>query len=256
MSTATASAARGLSNAGLGGKVVAITGASSGIGEATARHLARLGANVVAGARRTDRLEAMARELGAQGARVEVQALDVTRRDSAEAFVDLASDRFGRVDALVNNAGLMPLSPLAALHVDEWERMVDVNIKGVLNGIAAALPIFQAQGHGHVINVSSIAAYRVIPTAAVYCATKAAVNFITEGLRQESRTIRTTIIAPGVTESELAGSVTHAETAAWLAELRKRAIPAEAIAHAIAFAIAQPPEVDVSEIVVRPTSLP
>jgi NADP-dependent 3-hydroxy acid dehydrogenase YdfG len=239
---------------GIAGKVVAITGASSGIGEATARHLARLGAHVVVGARRTDRLETLARELRGEGARVEVRLLDVTRRASVEEFVDLASDRFGRVDALVNNAGVMPLSPLAALHVEEWERMVDVNIKGVLYGIAAALPVFEAQGFGHVINISSIAAYRAMPTAAVYCATKAAVNFITDGLRQESRTVRTTIISPGVTASELGRSVTHVETAAWLDEYRKHAIPPDAIARAVAFAIAQPADVDVSEVVVRPTS--
>jgi NADP-dependent 3-hydroxy acid dehydrogenase YdfG len=241
---------------GVAGKVVAITGASSGIGEATARHLARLGAHVVVGARRTDRLETLAGELRGQGARAEIRALDVTRRASVEEFVDFASDRFGRVDALVNNAGIMPLSPLAALHVEEWERMVDVNIKGVLYGIAAALPVFEAQGFGHIVNVSSIAAYRAIPTAAVYCATKAAVNFVTEGLRQENRTVRTTIVSPGVTASELARTVTHADTATWLAEYRKQAIPPEAIARAIAFAIAQPGDVDVSEVIVRPTSQP
>jgi NADP-dependent 3-hydroxy acid dehydrogenase YdfG len=241
---------------GIAGKVVVVTGASSGIGEATARHLAQQGAHVVVGARRTDRLEGLAKELRAGGAHIEHQMLDVTRRDSVEAFVGLAQNRFGRIDALVNNAGLMPLSPLPALHVDEWERMVDVNIKGVLYGIAAVLPIFEKQGFGHVINVSSIAAYRVVPTAAVYCATKAAVNFITEGLRQESRTIRTTIISPGVTESELGNSVTHAETATWLGEYRKHAIPPDAIARAIAFAIAQPADVNVNEIVVRPTGQP
>lgn len=241
---------------GVAGKVVAITGASSGIGEATARHLTRLGARVVVGARRTDRLRALAEELWGNGAHVEHHVLDVTRRDSVAAFVEFAQHRFGRIDALVNNAGVMPLSPLAALHVEEWEGMVDVNIKGVLYGIAAVLPVFERQGFGHVINVSSIAAYRVVPTAVVYCATKAAVNFITEGLRQESRSVRTTIISPGVTESELASSVTHSETAAWLAEYRKHALPAEAIARAIAFAIAQPADVDVNELVVRPTSQP
>lgn len=242
--------------AGVAGKVVAVTGASSGIGEATARHLARLGAHLVVGARRTERLETMAEELRGEGARIEHRALDVTRRASLLDFVSFARERGGRLDVLVNNAGLMPLSPLAALHVEEWERMVDVNIKGVLYGIAAALPVFEAQGHGHVINVSSIAAYRVVPTAAVYCATKAAVNFLTEGLRQESRAIRTTIVSPGVTESELGRTVTHAETAKWLADYRKHAIPADAIARAIAFAIAQPADVDVSEVVVRPTGQP
>jgi len=236
------------------GKIVAITGASSGIGEATARHLAKKGALVVLGARRTDRLEKLVSELRAQGARAEFRSLDVTQRKSVAEFVRFGVERHGRLDVLVNNAGLMPLSPLAALQVDEWDRMIDVNIKGVLYGIAAALPVFERQGHGHIINTSSIAAYRSLPTAAVYCATKTAVNFITEGLRQESSSIRTTIISPGVTESELAHTVTHAATAEWLAKYRETAIPADAIARAVAFAIEQPDSVDVNEIVVRPTA--
>ncbi len=243
------------SNTDLAGKIVAITGASSGIGEATARRLAGKGATVVVGARRTERLEQLIGELRAQGATAEFRPLDVTQKESVADFARFANERFGRLDVIVNNAGVMPLSPLAALKVDEWDQMIDVNIKGVLYGIAAVLPIFTRQGYGHVINTSSIAAYRAMPTAAVYCATKAAVNFITEGLRQESSVIRTTIISPGVTESELAHTVSHAETAAWLESYRKAAIiPADAIARAIAFAIEQPREVDVNEIVVRPTA--
>jgi NADP-dependent 3-hydroxy acid dehydrogenase YdfG len=244
------------SNAGIAGKVVAVTGASSGIGEATARLLAQRGARVLAGARRTDRLETLVAEINSEGGEADYSALDVARRDSVAEFVRRAQERFGRLDVIVNNAGLMPLSPLDALHVEEWERMIDVNIKGVLYGIAAALPVFKAQGHGHVINVSSIAGHRVVPTGAVYCATKAAVNFITEGLRLESREIRATIISPGITASELGRTVTHAETAAWLADYRKIAIPPEAIARAIAFAIEQPLDVDVNEIIVRPTMQP
>lgn len=236
------------------GKVVAITGASSGIGEATARELAARGATVVVGARRAERLEQLVAELRAQGAAADFQALDVTSRDSVEDFVRFARERFGKLDVIVNNAGVMPLSPLEALHVSEWEQMVDVNIKGVLYGIAAALPVFAKQGYGHVINTSSIAAYRVIPTGAVYCATKAAVNFITEGLRQENKFVRTTIISPGVTESELAHTITHDATAKLIDEYRKTIIPADAIARAVAFAIEQPDGVDVNEIVVRPTA--
>lgn len=238
----------------IAGKIVAITGASSGIGEATARELAARGAVVVVGARRADRLEDLVASLRAQGAKAEFKTVDVTNRGDVEAFVRFARERFGKLDVLVNNAGLMPLSPLEALKVDEWDRMVDVNIKGVLYGIAAALPVFNAQGYGHVINTSSIAAYRAMPTGAVYCATKAAVNFITEGLRQESKTIRTTIVSPGVTESELAHTITHGPTAAFIEEYRKTAIPADAIARAIAYAIEQPEGVDVNEIVVRPTA--
>lgn len=236
------------------GKIVAITGASSGIGEATARELAKRGATVIIGARRTDRLEKLVAELRAQGATAEFAALDVTSRNSVQDFVRFAVERFGKLDVIVNNAGLMPLSPLNALKVDEWERMIDVNIKGVLYGIAAALPVFEKQGYGHVINTSSIASYRAIPTGAVYCATKAAVNFITEGLRQESPYLRSTIISPGVTESELAHTITHDATAKFIDEYRKTIIPADAIARAIAFAIEQPDGVDVNEIVVRPTA--
>lgn len=236
------------------GKIVLVTGASSGIGEATARELAARGATVVLGARRTDRLEKLVAELRAQGATAEFQALDVTKRDSVADIVRFARERFGRLDVIVNNAGVMPLSPLEALKVNEWEQMIDVNIKGVLYGIAAVLPVFAQQGHGHVINTSSIAAYRSIPTGAVYCATKAAVNFITEGLRQENAYVRTTIISPGVTESELAHTITHEATAKFIDDYRKIIIPADAIARAVAFAIEQPDGVDVNEIVVRPTA--
>ncbi|HEX8900584.1 SDR family oxidoreductase [Vitreimonas sp.] len=236
------------------GKIVLVTGASSGIGEATVRELAARGATVVLGARRTDRLEKLVAELRAQGATAEFQALDVTKRDSVADIVRFARERFGRLDVIVNNAGVMPLSPLEALKVNEWEQMIDVNIKGVLYGIAAVLPVFAQQGHGHVINTSSIAAYRSIPTGAVYCATKAAVNFITEGLRQENAYVRTTIISPGVTESELAHTITHEATAKFIDDYRKIIIPADAIARAVAFAIDQPDGVDVNEIVVRPTA--
>jgi len=236
------------------GKIVIVTGASSGIGEATARELAARGATVILGARRTDRLEKLVAELRAQGATAEFQALDVTNRDSVADIVRFTRERFGKLDVIVNNAGVMPLSPLDALKVDEWEQMVDVNIKGVLYGIAAALPVFAQQGYGHVINTSSIAAYRPILTGAVYCATKTAVNFITEGLRQENNFVRTTIISPGVTESELAHTITHDATAKFIDEYRKNSIPADAIARAIAYAIKQPDGVDVNEIVVRPTA--
>lgn len=241
---------------GIHEKVVAITGASSGIGEATARLLARRGARVVLGARRTDRLEALVTAIRAEGGTAEHRALDVTRREDTRSFVESAQTTFGRVDVLINNAGVMPLSPLAALKVEEWDRMIDVNIRGVLHGIAAALPIMKAQGSGQIINISSIGAHRVSPTAAVYCATKFAVNAISEGLRQESSDIRVTVISPGVTESELADTISDISAREAMKEFRKGAISAEAIARAILFAIEQPEDVDVSEIIVRPTSSP
>ncbi|PNB74467.1 oxidoreductase [Pseudomonas sp. GW456-E7] len=236
-------------------KVVLITGASSGIGEATARLLASKGAHVVLGARRTERLEALCGEINASGGVAHFQALDVTRRDDMQGFVDFALNLHGRVDVIVNNAGVMPLSKLEALKVSEWDRMIDVNIRGVLHGIAAGLPLMQKQQSGQFINIASIGAYTVSPTAAVYCATKFAVRAISEGLRQEvGGDIRVTVISPGVTESELAESISDEGGRAEMREFRKIAIPAMAVARAIAYAIEQPADVDVSELIVRPTA--
>lgn len=238
-------------------KVIAITGASSGIGEATARLLASKGAKVVLGARRTDRLEMIAGDINASCGRAEYRALDVTDRKDVQDFIDFAVTRFDRVDVLVNNAGVMPLSKLEALKVDEWDRMIDVNIRGVLHGIAATLPLMQRQRTGQIINIASIGAYAVSPTAAVYCATKYAVRAISEGLRQEvGGDIRVTVIAPGVTESELAESISDEGGRAEMKEFRKIAISADAIARAIAYAVEQPADVDVSELIVRPTASP
>jgi NADP-dependent 3-hydroxy acid dehydrogenase YdfG len=237
-------------------KVVLITGASSGIGEATARLLAGKGLQVVLGARRTDRLEAIASEIRDKGGSAEYCALDVTSLDDMQAFVDFAKEKFGRIDVIVNNAGLMPLSKLEALKVDEWNRMIDVNIRGVLHGIAATLPVMQQQGSGQIINMSSIGGHTVSPTAAVYSATKFAVNAISEGLRQEVSNIRVTIISPGTTESELADSISDSAARQEMQSFRKTLIPADAIAKSILFAIEQSDEVDVSEIIVRPTASP
>jgi NADP-dependent 3-hydroxy acid dehydrogenase YdfG len=239
---------------GLQEKVVVITGASSGIGEATARLLARNGARVVVGARRTDRLEALVSAIRSEGGTAEYQAVDVTKREQVESLVRLARSKFGRVDVIVNNAGIMPLSPLEALKVDEWDRMIDVNVKGLLYGIAAGLPIFREQRSGHFINVSSIGGHVVVPTGAVYCATKFAVRAISDGLRQEvGRDVRVTIISPGVVESELAGTISDAGARKAMEEFRATAIPADAIARAILFAVEQPADVSVSEMIVRPT---
>lgn len=241
---------------GLEGKVVAITGASSGIGEATARVLAAGGAHIIIGARRMDRLQHLANEIVAAGGSVRIRPLDVTKRAEVEAFARYAHDEFGRLDVIVNNAGIMPLSPLAALKVDEWDRMVDVNIKGVLYGIAAALPLMRAQGHGQVINLSSIGGHSVSPTAAVYCATKFAVRAISDGLRQETDQIRVTAISPGTTTSELADTISDPTARDVMKAWRAITIDAEAVANAVAYAISQPADVDVSEIVVRPTASP
>lgn len=241
---------------GFTGKVVAITGASSGIGEATARLLAKRGVAVVLGARRTARLERLAKEIQNAGGTVRFRKLDVTSRADTEAFIRYARDQFGRLDVVVNNAGVMPLSNIEALKVDEWDRMIDVNIRGVLHGIAAALPIFKQQGSGQFVNLSSIGGHAVFPTAAVYCATKYAVLAISEGLRQENTDVRVTVISPGVTESELADTITDPDAAAGMKAFRKIAIGPDAIGRAIAFAIEQPDGVDVNEIIVRPTASP
>jgi NADP-dependent 3-hydroxy acid dehydrogenase YdfG len=243
------------SNENIEGKVIVITGASSGIGEATARLLAGRGARVVLGARRADRLERLAADIQRAGGIARIRATDVTRRADVAALVEAAQKDFGRVDVLISNAGIMPLAPLDALKVDEWDQMIDVNVRGVLHGIAAALPVFRAQGAGQFIHLSSVAGHAVMPTAAVYCATKFAVGAISEGLRQEAgAAIRVTVISPGVVESELAHTITHAETAKAIDDFRKTIIPADAIARAIAFAIAQPADVDINEIIVRPTA--
>ncbi|MFS8150572.1 SDR family oxidoreductase [Vreelandella titanicae] len=235
-------------------KVVLLTGASSGIGEATARWLAGQGHRLIIGARRTDRLEALTQSLREEGGVVDFQALDVTDLQDMQSFADFAINTHGRIDVIINNAGVMPLSPLAALKVDEWNRMIDVNIRGVLNGIAAVLPTMEAQESGQVINISSIGGLTVMPTAAVYCATKYAVRAISDGLRQETDKIRVTCVYPGVVESELANTITDSETAKAIDLFRQIALKPEAIASAIAHAINQPDDVDTSDIVVRPTA--
>ncbi len=237
-------------------KIVLITGASSGIGEAVALELAKSGHAVVAGARRTDRLQDLVSRIEASGGVARAHRLDVTSRDDFAKVVSATLEEFGRIDAIINNAGVMPLSPLNALKVSEWDQMVDVNIKGVLNGIAAVLPVMEARGSGHIINVASIGAHRVSPTAAVYCATKYAVWAISDGLRQETDRLRVTVISPGVVTSELAETISDESAREAMREFRRTAIDPDAIGRAIRYAIEQPPEVDVSEIIVRPTASP
>jgi NADP-dependent 3-hydroxy acid dehydrogenase YdfG len=238
------------------GKVIVITGASSGIGEATARLLAERGAHVVLGARRSERLERLVAEITAKGGSARFRAVDVTSRKDTRALIDFAKSEFGHVDVLVNNAGVMPLSPLNALQVEEWDQMIDVNVRGLLHGIAAVLPDMKARGSGQIVNVASIGAHVVVPTGAVYCATKYAVWAISDGLRQENTDLRVTVISPGVVQSELAHSISDAGTAKAMADYRRIAITPDAIARAIGFAVEQPGDVDVSEIIVRPTASP
>ena len=236
-------------------KVVIITGASSGLGEATARRLADRGAKLVLAARREDRLKALSEDLSAKGAEVIWQVTDVTDRKQVEALAASAKEAFGRIDVLVNNAGLMPLAPLDALKVDEWDQMVDVNIKGVMYGIAAVLPTMREQHSGHVINLSSVAGHELFPGAAVYCATKFAVKALSEGLRMEAGDeIRSTNISPGAVATELTSTITDPNAKKAAEDLYSVAIDADAVARAIVYAIEQPADVDINEIILRPTA--
>jgi NADP-dependent 3-hydroxy acid dehydrogenase YdfG len=241
----------------IAGKVVVITGASSGLGESTARLLAGKGAIVALGARRKERLDKLVEDIAASGGRALGVKTDVTNRKDVRALVEATIEAYDRVDALVNNAGIMPIAPLAARKVEEWERMIDVNIKGVLYGIAAVLPIMQRQKLGHIINISSVAGLKVFaPGATVYSATKFAVRAITEGLRMELKAdnIRSTVISPGAVATELPESSSDEATRKNLRDFYKIAIPADSIARAILYAIEQPSDVEIDEIVIRPTS--
>jgi NADP-dependent 3-hydroxy acid dehydrogenase YdfG len=232
-------------------KVILITGASSGIGEATARVLAGAGHKVVLGARRTERLQKIAADIRAAGGTAEFRALDVANRGDVQSFANFALEKFGRVDVILNNAGVMPVSPMNALRVDEWDRIIDVNIKGVLNGIAAVLPIMERQGSGHIISTASTGAHAVGGQFGVYCASKYAVRAIMEGLRQETNQIRVTTLSPGVTESELGHDITVGDTKAAVNQLRSIALDTNAVAKAVLYAIDQPADVDLNEIIIR-----
>lgn len=240
---------------GIENKVIVITGASSGLGEATARLLSAQGASLVLGARRAERIQAVADELSAHGGKALAIATDVTDPDQVQRLVDAAVQAYGRIDVLINNAGVMPHSPLERRKIEDWNRTIDVNIKGVLYGIAAALPAMQRQKSGHIINVSSVAGHKVRPNNAVYAATKHAVLALSEGLRQEVKpyNIRTTVISPGAVATELPNSITEPDIAENVRKSYEIAIPADSFARAVAFAISQPEDVDVNEILFRPT---
>ena len=239
---------------GIKNKVVIITGASSGLGEATARRLAKNGAKLMLAARREDRLKELVDGINKDGGTAKYQVTDVTDRTQVEALAQSTKQAYDRLDVLVNNAGLMPLSPLAANKVDEWEQMVDVNIKGVLYGVSAVMPTMLEQGSGHIINLSSVAGHKVFAGGTVYCATKFAVKAISEGIRMESDgKIRSTNISPGAVATELTSTISHEETAAMAEQLYDMAIDADAIARAITYAIEQPGDVDINEMIIRPT---
>lgn len=240
---------------GIRGKIVVITGASSGLGAATARRLSNEGAIVVLAARRRDRIEALANELSTGDRRVLAIETDVANKDQVKSLVDKTVATHGRIDVILNNAGLMPLSPIERLKVDEWDRMIDVNIKGVLYGIAAALPHMQRQKSGQIINVSSVAGHKILSSGAVYSATKFAVRALSEGLRQEVKphNIRVTIISPGAVATELIDQISEADIQSAVRARTTFAVPADTFARMVAFAISQPEDVDVNEILFRPT---
>lgn len=236
-------------------KVIVITGASSGLGEATSKYLAERGAFIVIGARREDKLKKVVNEINSNGGTAIYKVTDVTQKAEVKALVDLAFTTYNKIDVLINNAGIMPIAPMSELRVDEWDKMIDINIKGVLYGIAAALPLFQKQQSGHFINLGSVAGIKVFsPGGSVYSGTKYAVRAITDGLRHEvGGGIRVTTIEPGAVDSELKYSTNHEESAEGVKEFYQMAIPAISVAKAITFAIAQPADVDINEIVLRPT---
>ncbi len=241
----------------IAGKVIVITGASSGMGEAAARHLAAKGANVVLGARRVDRIDALAAEITAAGGQATAVATDVSKREDVQTLVDTAVATYGRVDVLINNAGVMPLSPMDRLKVDEWDRMIDVNVKGVLYGVAVALPHMLKQGSGHIINLSSVAGHKIFAGSAVYSATKTAVRVISEGLREEMapHNIRVTIISPGAVKTELLDHISEADVQKANQDyVGQVGVPAETFARLVAFAISEPEDVGINEILFRPTA--
>lgn len=241
---------------GIEGRVVAITGASSGIGEAAARLLAERGARVVLGARRVERLDDIAAEIRAGGATVVTCATDVARREDLEGLVGVAVDEFGRLDVLVSNAGISKIGPISDLDVDGWSAMIDVNLRGVLHGIAAALPQFRRQRRGHFVTTVSTAGLKIVPNMVVYAATKNAVRTLMEGLRQESidGMVRTTSISPGFVDTQLDGSI---DDAVMRERIRRNmsdfGLPPEAVARAITFAVEQPHDVEIGDITIRPT---
>lgn len=234
------------------GKSIIITGASSGIGEATALLLAQKGAKVTLAARREDRLKELSKKIEESGGQVIYTVTDVSKRSEVEAMVQSAVSHFGQVDVLINNAGLMPLSFFSQNKVEEWDKMVDVNIKGVLYGISSVIGLMRAQESGHIINIASIAGHKVFPTGGVYCATKHAVRAISEGLRQEEQTIRTTIISPGIVKTELPNTISDEKLSAGTDQAYLIGIESEDIARGIVYAIEQPDSVDINEIIIRP----